>query len=268
MATDNRMPSETPSDFYDKLASAFDVLTDWEARLASEGPFLRAVLAEAGAQRVLDAACGSGGHALALADWGFAAAGADVSEGMISMARQKAAGRGLDVPFAVADFTELPAQYEAGAFDAVLCLGNSLPHLLTQEQLLAALRGMAAVLRPGGLLVTQALNYDLRWARQPRFFAAQGGTGDGQDVLVWRFADYDVPAGRIMFHVAMFHRTPGGWQVEVHTTPHRPLLHEHMLAALAGAGFRDVRSYGGMAWPPPPFEAQASGDLVVAARKS
>ena len=58
---------------------------------------------------------------------------------------------------------------------------------------------MASVLRPGGLLILQNLNYDLRWQKQPRWFAAQGGELDGQQVLVWRFADYDVPAGRIAF---------------------------------------------------------------------
>ena len=31
---------DNPTDFYDALAPMFDVMTDWDARLASEGPFL------------------------------------------------------------------------------------------------------------------------------------------------------------------------------------------------------------------------------------
>ena len=61
---------QAATDFYDALAPMFDVMTDWNARLDAEGPFLKAMLEEAGAQSVLDAACGSGGHALALAQWG------------------------------------------------------------------------------------------------------------------------------------------------------------------------------------------------------
>ena len=126
-------------------------------------------------------------------------------------------------------------------FDAVLCLGNSLPHLLTQADLVAALRGMASVLRPGGLLILQNLNYDLRWQKQPRWFAAQGGELDGQPVLVWRFADYDVPAGRIDFHIALFRQGERDWKVDVHTTPQRPLFRVDLLDGLAEAGFADVQ---------------------------
>lgn len=258
----------TLTDFYDALAPMFDVMTDWDARLVAEGPFLRAVLDEAGARTVLDAACGTGGHALWLARQGYRVAGADASPVMIQLAQQKASAAGLDVPFVVADLANpQSAIRNRQSFDAVLCLGNSLPHLLTQDELIAALRGMADVLRPGGLLVLQNLNYDLRWQRQPRWFAAQGGVLDGQEVLVWRFADYVALAGRIAFHIALFRKGPGGWQVEVHTTPQRPLFQADLAAALAKAGFTAVRWYGCMAWPGEPFEPERSPDLVAVARK-
>ena len=284
---------DNPTDFYDALAPMFDVMTDWEARLAAEGPFLKSVLEEVGAKRVLDAACGSGGHALWLARQGYAVAGADVSPVMIALARQKTEAAGLAVPFAVADLgalaanlppppPSLPGKEElnapplageglgerwGSAYDAVLCLGNSLPHLLTQDDLVAALRGMAGVLRSGGMLVLQNLNYDLRWQGQPRWFMAQGGVLDGQEVLVWRFADYDAPAGRIAFHIALFRKGVPNWQVEVHTTPHRPLFQADLLAALAEAGFSEPRACGRMALPEESFDLNRSADLVVVAKK-
>jgi glycine/sarcosine N-methyltransferase len=265
-------PPEAATAFYDALAPMFDVMTDWEARLASEGPYLRGVLRESGAARVLDAACGSGGHALALARWGYDVAGADASPAMIALAQAKAAEVGLDMPLVVSDLAALGEMLPgARPYDAVLCLGNSLPHLLTQADLVAALRGMAGVLRPGGLFVTQNLNYDLRWVRQPRFFAAQGGVLDGREVLVWRFADYDLAAGRIAFHIALFRKVEGDagardWDVQVHTTPQRPLFHADLISALAEAGFAEVRAYGRMALPFEPFDPERSGDLVVVAR--
>lgn len=255
----------TAANFYDALAPMFDVMTDWDARLAAEGPFLRAVLDQGGAWAVLDAACGSGGHALWLAQHGYHVTGADVSPVMIDLARRKASQAGLDIPFTVADLTNLPP---ATAVDAILCLGNSLPHLLTQAELVAALRGMADALRPAGVLVLQNLNYDLRWQRQPRWFAAQGGTLDGQEVLVWRFADYDIPANRIAFHIALFRRSAAGWQVDVHTTPHRPVFQTDLLAALVAAGFEEATCYGQMTWPQPPFDPTHSSDLVIVAHKT
>ena len=269
---------DSPTDFYDALAPMFDVMTDWEARLAAEGPFLKAILEEAGARRVLDAACGSGGHALWLARQGYDVVGADVSPVMIALARQKAAAAGLDVPFAVAALSDLqplahvsqplaPNPQPSTHFDAVLCLGNSLPHLLTQDDLVAALQGMAGMLRPGGALVLQNLNYDLRWQKQPRWFMAQGGVLDGQEVLVWRFADYDAPAGRIAFHIALFRKDAPNWKVEVHTTPHRPLFQTDLIAALAEAGFSETRACGRMTLPEELFDVSRSGDLVVVAKK-
>ncbi|MGC8781395.1 MAG: class I SAM-dependent methyltransferase [Anaerolineae bacterium] len=253
--------------FYDALAPMFDVMTDWEARLTAEGPFLAAQLEAAGARRVLDFACGSGGHALWLAERGYAVAGVDVSPAMIRLARQKAQARGADVPFEVVRPGE-EAAVPGAAFDAVICLGNSLPHLLTQDALVAALHMMAHALRPGGVLILQNLNYDLRWVKQPRWFAAQGGELAGQPVLVWRFADYDVPAGRIYFHIALFRRIGVEWTVEVHTTPQRPLFRADLLAALVAAGFEDVQAFGRMALPAEPFEPDRSGDLVMVARRS
>ncbi len=262
------------TDFYDALAPMFDVMTDWDARLAGEGPFLRSQLEAAGARRVLDAACGSGGHALWLAQQGYAAAGTDASPVMIALAKQKAAALGLDVAFEVANLAPPPLAGEGlgvgsgQEFDAVLCLGNSLPHLLTQADLVAALQGMAHSLRSGGLLILQNLNYDLRWQKQPRWFMAQGGELDGQPVLVWRFADYDVPAGRIHFHIALFRQGAKDWAAEVHTTPQRPLFRADLLAALAEAGFNQVQTFGRMALPVKPFDAEKSGDLVVVARRA
>ena len=260
---------EEPSTaFYDALAPLFDVMTDWDARLAAEGPFLKQVLSVAGAARVLDAGCGSGGHALALARWGYEAAGADVSAVMIAMAQQKARSAGLHVPFAVSDLASLgEATTQGGPYDAVLCLGNSLPHLLTHEDLVSALLGIAAVMRPGGLLVLQNLNYDLRWRSQPRFFGAQGGTLDGHEVLVWRFADYDTAAGQIAFHVALFRKGERDWSVEVHTTPQRPLFLADLTSALDAVGFADAQLHGRMALPAEPFDPDRSPDLVVSAHK-
>ena len=265
--------AETAVNFYDALAPLFDVMTDWDARLAAEGPFLQHMLSQAHAASVLDVACGSGGHALALARWGYRAGGIDPSPVMIDLAQRKAAATGLPVTFAVAGLADgsLARLQADGALwqpcDAIVCLGNSLPHLLSQEALVAALREMAAALRPSGLLILQNLNYDLRWRRQPRFFAAQGGELEGQEVLIWRFADYDTAAGQIAFNIALFRRDAGrDWPVQVHTTLQRPLFRDDLVAALSAAGFNQIQTFGKLTLPVEPFNPELSPDLIVTAR--
>ena len=76
---------------------------------------------------------------------------------------------------------------------------------------------------------------------------------------MWRFADYDAPAGRIAFHIALFRKDAPNWKVEVHTTPQRPLFQTDLITALAEAGFAEVRAYGRMTLPEEPFDVNRSG---------
>jgi SAM-dependent methyltransferase len=67
-------------------------------RLAGEGAFAGAVL---------DAGCGTGENALHLASLGLHVLGVDVAQTALSIARDNAAGRGLDAEFVVADALHL-----------------------------------------------------------------------------------------------------------------------------------------------------------------
>jgi SAM-dependent methyltransferase len=245
------------STFYDRLAAVYDVMNDWPARLAFELPWLEQKLAAHSAQRVLDVACGTGQHVIALAQRGYVAGGADASATMVASAQHSAAAAGVEAGFVVSDLLKLDAHID-GVFDAVLCLGNSLPHLLAQDQLVAALHQMRGRLVDGGLLVLHNLNYDLRMQTRPRFFAASGNP----HTLVWRFADYD--DGGITFHTALFQWAGSGWTVEVNSTRQRPLLAADLRAALSQAEFGNIEFYGALDGRP--FDAVASGDLVVVAQ--
>lgn len=108
---------------------------------------------------VLDLACGTGSYSLAFAGWGLEVVGVDCEEKMIHYARQKAARcNTADVRFLLGDMRKLPDLKKP--FDAVVCIGNSLVHLLTDEDLTAALKEMHRLCKQGGLLVIQILNYD------------------------------------------------------------------------------------------------------------
>ncbi len=67
-------------------------------RLAGEGAFVGAVL---------DAGCGTGENALHVASLGLRVVGVDVAETAVSLAREKAATRGSDAEFLVADALHL-----------------------------------------------------------------------------------------------------------------------------------------------------------------
>lgn len=255
--------SMTEQEFYDRLAVFFDVMTDWPARLVYEMPFLQRLLGPAG-KRVLDAACGTGRHSLALARAGYDVTGADISPAMVARARDNAQQQGLAVAFVQASFEDLPAAAGTG-FDAVLCLGNSLVHVLSQDAVQRSLAGMAACLRSGGLLVLHNLNYDKRMVDKPRWFQVNSGTMEGKETLVWRFADY--AQDRILFNIAVFQRdSDGPWTVQVQSTPQRPWQSRDLMRLVMEAGFGEITPYGNLAGAP--YDEKTSGDLVVIARKT
>jgi glycine/sarcosine N-methyltransferase len=251
----------TETEFYDRLAESFDVMTDWKSRLAFEMPFLEETLKQHDARAILDCACGTGWHAIALAQRGYTVAGSDISSTMIARARENAAREGVTILFAAAGFQELRATYPE-RFDAVLCLGNSLPHVLTDDAALDSLSSMRDCLRDGGVLILHNLNYDKRWREKPRWFAVNSGELHGHETLIWRFADYGDES--ITFNIALFTKSAeSAWSVDVQSTPQRPYRQQEIENLLRRAGFRALASYGSLKGET--FDATQSGDLVVIA---
>ena len=256
----NFMNKIDAAEFYDRLARAFDVMTDWPKRLAFEMPFLERILEVHSARNILDTACGTGWHAIALAKKGYMTAGCDLSPAMIDRARENAAHSGVDVSFEVAGFSQL--KKVPGTFDALLCLGNSLPHVLSESALRETFRQMKAKTKAGGLIILHNLNYDLRLKKRPRFFAPEGTA----ELLVWRFADYGTEF--ITFHTALFDRgasEPTQWSVQVNSTSQKPWVAADLDRVLNAEGFQNIKLFGGLDGGP--FNHEESGDLVIVASR-
>ncbi len=104
--------------------------------------------------RVLDAGCGPGRHALALARRGIAVVGVDLSPEFVALARAKAGD--LPVEFRTGDVRSLTY---ASEFDAVLCLCQGGFGLLGGgDDELAVVERFATSLRPGGRLALAAFS--------------------------------------------------------------------------------------------------------------
>ena len=250
--------------FYDTFSSDYDRFVNWPGRLAVELPFLQNCLKETGAQRVLDAACGTGMHAIALAQAGFELAGADLSAGMVERAQVNAQTAGLAVQFKQAGFGDLSAAFGQQSFDAVFCLGNSLPHLLTPELLSRTLADFANCLKPGGLVIIQNRNFDAVLSKRLRWMEPQTAREGQTEWLFQRFYDFE-PDGLLTFNVVTLRReAESSWAQSIQSTPLRPLLADELRTALTLAGFQSITCFGDLAGLS--FDPAASGNLVISAR--
>lgn len=130
-------------------ADAYDALYE-EKDYEAECDLVERVFAEygdGGFRSILDLGCGTGNHAVPLAQRGYEVVGVDRSEAMLARAREKAAG---GVSFALGDIRDLRL---GRTFDAVLVLFAVLGYQHSDEDVLAALRTARAHLRPSGLLL-------------------------------------------------------------------------------------------------------------------
>lgn len=230
--------------FYDELAPLYHLLyPDWPASVERQGAALDALLRGLGVAPgapVLDAACGIGTQALGLAACGYAVSASDLSPGAVARLRRELADRGLAgrVPARVDDLRTLDGVPD-GAVAAVLACDNSVPHLLTDAEILQAFRACHRCLAPGGVAVFSVRDYaalervdpdvrpyGLRRTAGRRFLAVQVWEWDGDcyDLRVYLTEDPD----------------GGACRTRVLRSRYYAVTIARLLELLAEAGFVDV----------------------------
>lgn len=261
-ATGRKDARRRADEFYDELADAYELMINWGARLEREAPFFRRLFDERGARSVLDCACGSGRHAIEFAGWGLEAAGCDISDKMLRLAKRNASDAGVVVDFFKAGLTEVSEKAGRRKFDAVVCLGNSLPHLLAQRELDRAMRSVRQALAPGGVFISQIRNYQRILRENLRFMPPTSARQKGRELVFFRMLDIHGPR-RVDFHIIRLVRESGKWSYSVQTTPLRPITKKNMNDALRRAGFKKIRHFADYAFTP--FGINKTLDLITVA---
>jgi SAM-dependent methyltransferase len=150
------------SDFYDKLSPFYHLIFEnWEGSIERQATALDSIIrstAGPGARSVLDVACGIGTQSLGLAARGYDVTASDISPGAVNRARAESARRNLTIHFSVADM-RVAHKHHSRTFDVVVCADNSLPHLLTDGDIVQALEQFFACTNPGGSCIVSVRDY-------------------------------------------------------------------------------------------------------------
>lgn len=233
---------------YSDLSTRYHLLyADWDLAVQQQGAVLDALIAAQmgpGAKRVLDVTCGIGTQAIGLALRGHAVTGADLIPAAVERARREAARFGVDARFLVADLRRLSSEIE-GRFPILLSCDNSLPHLLDDDDLAAALREIAALLEPGGLFLASIRDYDaLIDERPPATPIRVFDEAEGRRVL-FQLWDWDADGGGYQVTQYILRHRPAGSEgrgVEclTFTSRFRALRRRELEQALNAAGFTEL----------------------------
>jgi SAM-dependent methyltransferase len=234
-------------DFYDGLAADYHLVygDDWDAAVERQGGALDGLIRRLHGDEpvdVLDCTCGIGTQAIGLARRGHRVRGTDLSRRAIERARREAARLGADVAFEVADVRDLSTV--PGDVDVVLSCDNALPHLLTDAELLAALRSMRGRLRAGGLLVVSTRDYDRALVERPALAPPSLVAGPPRRI-VSRLHDWDAPDSPCYtVHLFVLTETDAGWALDHHRARYRAVPRAALRRAAEEAGFAAATWHG------------------------
>jgi SAM-dependent methyltransferase len=131
---------------YDKIARLYD---PWSRTVVEDVAFYVDEARRSGGP-VVELGVGTGRIAIPTASAGIAVIGVDASEGMLAVARERAALAGVELDLRYGDLRQPPVE---GPVPLVTIPFRSLLHMQTDADRRAALRAIRALLEPGGRLV-------------------------------------------------------------------------------------------------------------------
>jgi predicted TPR repeat methyltransferase len=137
---------------FDEYANYYDLLYT-EKDYAAECDFIETLFSRfqtASVRKILDLGCGTGGHAIPLAERGYSLLGVDRSEKMLEKALKKATESAADVEFLRSDIRDLSIDQQ---FDAVLAMFAVMSYQTENDDLLSVFHTARRYLKPGGLFI-------------------------------------------------------------------------------------------------------------------
>jgi len=238
--------------FFDQHAPHY-MQNPFTANTRAEVEFLLELLELPKGSRILDMGCGTGRHAVMLAERGFRVTGVDLSEGMLNEARKAAANAGVEVEWIHADATTWESDT---LFDAAICLCEGAVGLadLDEEPVghdLAVLRRIYGALRPNARFVMTAMN-GYAVIRQMTDEMVLEGRFDPASMLSYYEDEWELPEGKKTMQIR-----------------ERLLIPPEMVALLRHVGFTVEAVWGGTAgeWGRRPVKLDEVEAMYVAVKE-
>lgn len=227
-------------EFYDQLSEFYDQMIAWPTRIGAEGMFFKKLVTDYKLKSSLDVACSTGFHVIMFRRLGLDAVGVDASPRMIDKAKANSVTCGVTVEYILGDVSTLSKRFSEG-FDIITCLGDTLPHFKTKQEVKTTFEEVYKCLNPGGLFVLQNRNYDFIIKNQVRFMPPTGSRNGTEETLFFRLLDFRPRS--IDLSVVRFHKHENKWESTVQTTEIQPYFRSDLEALLKSVGFKRLEFY-------------------------
>jgi ubiquinone/menaquinone biosynthesis C-methylase UbiE len=197
--------------------------------------------AQGESKRLLDIACGTGQHAVRFAARGWDVVGIDQSSDMLEVARERS--QGMNPTFVQRDMRTLDLTGQA--FDASVCLFDSIGYGVTDEAILATLSAIREVVRDRGLLVLEFWHASAMLRRYDPVRVREWETAAGTVLRVSRTTlDEAAHVAHVEYSIYELGRD-GTYSHWAETHENRFFVVSEMERFLRAAGFDPLASYAG-----------------------
>jgi len=205
-------------------------------------------LARQQAGAVLELACGTGQLTMPVAGLGLAAVGLDQSSAMLNVARRRASAASASVAFVQSDMRDFVLGRD---FNLIFVARNSLLHLLSTGDLLAALTAVRRHLTSDGVFAFDIFNPDVRMLARPRgqrFAVMEVATATFGPLSVEATNDYDpvTQVNRGTWYISTPDK-PDAWIVPLVL---RSIFPQELPLLISAAGLELINRFGDLSGAP------------------
>ncbi len=194
--------------------------------------FERAGVSPRSSGKALDLGAGSGFQSLALAELGFEVLAVDTSEALLEELRSWAGERRIRP--VLGDMRNPRAYAGKGPFETAVCMGDTLPHLRSHEEVEALFGGVRGALEGVGNLILEFRDYVSELKGVDRVIPVRLN----DERIMATFLEYEKE--RVNVHDLVFEKGADGWEMRKSAYPKLRLGAEAVSSLLGRNGFQVV----------------------------
>jgi glycine/sarcosine N-methyltransferase len=199
--------------------------------------FIEKQLGPVNGKSILDVGSATGELAYQLAENGANVTAIDLSRSLLEKAKTD---RSHDrINYMWANMLHISRQFGRSKFDGVVCLGNTLVHLMNPMQMRDFFSGVLTMLKPGGVFVLQILNYDQIFKSKPSALPLI----ETENIKFERFYQYEEGTREIIFKTALTIKATG--ETIENQTELLGIGSSDLSLLMDVAGLKDIVLYGG-----------------------
>jgi len=189
--------------------------------------------------RVLDVGCATGELAFALSHFGFPTWAFDFDEQMVQIAQKTKSEEAMFPVFEQLDMRQIGERFPEAYFDTIICFGNTLVHLLGDDDIRKFIQSAFKVLSPEGKLTIQILNYQHILENQIKSLPLI----DNEHIRFERNYEFGGETGLIDFNTKLTVKSTG--QEMINSTKLCAIRQNKLQELLDEAGFYSIEFFGG-----------------------